>query len=105
MRPVRKLLNFLAEYTAQAAEEATKRGKPADIVAKMVEGRIAKFLAEVTLLGQPFVKNPDETIEKMLKAKGARVLRFALHVVGEGIEKRSDDFAGEVAAQVAAAQK
>ena len=66
---------------------------------------MAKYLAEVTLLGQPFVKNPDETIEKMLKAKGARVLHFALYVVGEGIEKRSDDFAAEVAAQVAAAQK
>jgi elongation factor Ts len=88
-------------FAAQAAES----GKPAEIVAKMVEGRVSKYLAEVALLGQPFVKNPDETVEKMLKSKNAKVLRFALYVVGEGIEKRTDDFAAEVAAQVAAAQK
>ncbi|MFN7368889.1 MAG: translation elongation factor Ts [Burkholderiaceae bacterium] len=80
-------------YTQQAAES----GKPADIVAKMVEGRITKFLAEITLLSQPFVKNPDETVEKMLKAKSASVAGFALYVVGEGIEKKQDDFASEVA--------
>ncbi len=88
-------------FTAQAAES----GKPAEIVAKMVEGRVSKYLAEVALMGQPFVKDPDVTVEKMLKAKNAKVLRFALYVVGEGIEKRTDDFAAEVAAQVAAAQK
>ena len=99
--PADKIETERKVFTAQAAES----GKPADIVAKMVEGRVAKYLAEVALLGQPFVKNPDETIEKMLKTKGARVLRFALYVVGEGIEKRSDDFAAEVAAQVAAAHK
>jgi elongation factor Ts len=87
-----------AIYTAQAAES----GKPADIVAKMVEGRINKFLAEVTLLGQPFVKNPDETVEKYLKAKGATVKSFVLYVVGEGIEKKKDDFAAEVAAMAKA---
>ena len=85
-------------YTAQAAES----GKPADIVAKMVEGRVNKFLAEVTLLGQPFVKNPDETVEKVLKAKGASVNAFAMYVVGEGIERRKDDFAAEVAAMAKA---
>ena len=85
-------------YTAQAAES----GKPADIVAKMVEGRVGEFLAEVTLLGQPFVKNPDETVEKVLKAKGASVKAFAMYVVGEGIEKRKDDFAAEVAAMAKA---
>ena len=85
-------------YTAQAAES----GKPADIVAKMVEGRVNKYLAEVTLLGQPFVKNPDETVEKHLKAKGATVRAFTLYVVGEGIEKRKDDFAAEVAAMAKA---
>jgi len=85
-----------AIYTAQAADS----GKPADIVAKMVEGRINKFLAEVTLLGQPFVKNPDETVDKYLKAKGATVTRFVLYVVGEGIEKKGGDFAAEVAAMV-----
>ncbi len=85
-------------YTAQAAES----GKPADIVAKMVEGRVNKFLAEVTLLGQPFVKNPDETVEKYLKSKNASVKSFALYVVGEGIEKKKDDFAAEVAAMAKA---
>ena len=99
--PADKIETERKVFTAQAAES----GKPAEIVAKMVEGRVAKYLAEVALLGQPFVKNPDETIEKMLKARGARVLRFSLYVVGEGIEKRSDDFAAEVAAQVAAAHK
>ncbi len=81
-------------FAAQAADS----GKPADIVAKMVEGRVNKFLGEVTLLGQPFVKNPDETVEKYLKAAGAKVKSFTLYVVGEGIEKKKDDFAAEVAA-------
>ena len=98
--PAEKIEAERKVFTAQAAES----GKPADIVAKMVDGRVAKYLAEVTLLGQPFVKNPDETVEKMLKAKSASVKRFALYVVGEGIEKRTDDFAAEVAAQVAAAK-
>ncbi|CAG0987581.1 Elongation factor Ts [Burkholderiales bacterium] len=81
-------------YLAQARES----GKPEDIAKKMVEGRIQKFLAEVTLLGQPFVKNPDETVEKYLKANGAMATSFALYVVGEGIEKKASDFAAEVAA-------
>ncbi len=81
-------------YLAQAKES----GKPEDIAKKMVEGRIQKFLAEVTLLGQPFVKNPDDTVEKYLKANGATVKSFGLYVVGEGIEKKSADFAAEVAA-------
>lgn len=83
-------------YTAQAEES----GKPADIVARMVDGRIAKYLAEVTLLGQPFVKNPDLTVEKLLAAKSAKVNDFTLFVVGEGIEKKTGDFAAEVMAQV-----
>ena len=83
-------------YSAQAEES----GKPADIVAKMVEGRIAKYLAEVTLLGQPFVKNPDQTVEKLLASKSAKVNGFTLFVVGEGIERKSGDFAAEVMAQV-----
>jgi elongation factor Ts len=83
-----------AIYTAQAAES----GKSPEIVAKMVEGRVSKFLAEVTLLGQPFVKNPDESMEKYLKARGATVKAFELYVVGEGIDKKKDDFAAEVAA-------
>ncbi len=83
-----------AIYTAQAAES----GKPAEIVVKMIEGRLNKFLSEVTLLGQPFVKNPDESVEKYLKARGATVKSFELYVVGEGIDKKKDDFAADVAA-------
>ncbi len=82
-------------YAAQAAES----GKPANIVEKMVEGRIVKFLAEVTLLGQPFVKDTDQTVGQLLKSKSATVHAFRLFVVGEGIEKRKEDFAAEVMAQ------
>jgi elongation factor Ts len=85
-------------YAAQAAES----GKPADIVAKIVEGRINKYLAEVTLMGQPFAKDTEQTVEKYLKSKGATVRSFALYVVGEGIEKKKDDFAAEVAAMAKA---
>jgi len=81
-------------YTEQAANS----GKPADIVAKMVEGRVNKYLAEVTLLGQPFVKDPDQTVEKLLKQSNASVKAFAMFVVGEGIEKKVVDYAAEVAA-------
>jgi elongation factor Ts len=89
-----------------AAEKAAESGKPADIVAKMVDGAVAKFLKEVTLLGQVFVKAEDgkQTIEQLLKSKGASIASFTLYIVGEGIEKRTDDFAAEVAAQVAAAR-
>lgn len=89
-----------------ATEKAAESGKPAEIVAKMVEGTVQKFLKEVTLLGQVFVKAEDgkQTIEQLLKAKGASIASFALFVVGEGIEKKSNDFAAEVAAQAAAAR-
>ena len=80
------------------AAQAADTGKSADIVAKMVEGRINKYLAEVTLLGQPFAKDTEQTVEKYLKSKGATVKGFTLYVVGEGIEKKKDDFAAEVAA-------
>jgi elongation factor Ts len=83
-----------AIYTAQAAET----GKSEEIVRKMVEGKVNKFLSEVTLLGQPFVKDPDQSVEKYLKSKGATVSGFVLYVVGEGIERKKDDFAAEVAA-------
>ncbi len=86
-------------YTAQAAES----GKPAEIIARMVDGRMLKYLAEVTLLGQPFVKDPDQTMEKLLAARAARVNSFSMFVVGEGIEKKSEDFAAEVAAAAGAA--
>jgi len=85
--------------TAQAAES----GKPANIVEKMVEGGVAKFIAEVTLLGQPFVKGDGkETVGELVKAQGAVVHDFVLFVVGEGIEKKKDDFAAEVAAMTKA---
>ena len=87
-----------AIYAAQAAET----GKPPEIVAKMIEGKVNRFLSEVTLLGQPFVKDPEQSVEKYLKSKGARVDGFELYVVGEGIEKRKDDFAAEVAAMAKA---
>jgi elongation factor Ts len=89
-----------------AAEKAAESGKPADIVAKMVDGSVQKFLKEVALLDQAFVKAADgkQTVGAMLKDKKTAVQRFTLYVVGEGIEKRSDDFAAEVAAQVAAAK-
>jgi elongation factor Ts len=86
-------------------QQAMESGKPAEIANKMVEGRVQKYLAEITLLGQPFVKNSDETVEKMLQNASASVKSFTLFVVGEGIEKKVNDFASEVAAQVAAAQK
>jgi len=84
---------------AIAAARAADSGKPDNIVQKMVEGAVAKYLAEVTLTAQPFVKGDGkETVEQLLKARGAKVNAFTLYVVGEGIEKRKDDFAGEVAA-------
>jgi len=95
------------QKAAEDAEKAKAEGKPAqspDIVARRVEGSVAKFLKEVTLFSQAFVKNDKQTVEQMLKEKATRIKRFALYVVGEGIEKRADDFAAEVAAQVAAAK-
>jgi len=83
-------------FSAQAAES----GKPDNIIEKMVEGRIKKFLKEVTLLGQPFVKDPDQTIEQLLKSKNASVKRFVRFEVGEGIEKKEENFADEVMAQI-----
>jgi elongation factor Ts len=83
------------------AEQALASGKPANIIEKMVEGRIAKYLGEITLLGQPFVKDPETSVEKLLKTNGnAKVLRFERFEVGEGIEKKTTDFAAEVMATV-----
>jgi elongation factor Ts len=87
-----------------AAEKAAESGKPAEIVAKMVEGSVQKFLKEVSLFNQTFVKNDKQTVEQMLKGASTTVKGFTLYVVGEGIEKKVDDFAAEVAAQVAAAK-
>jgi len=82
------------------AEQAKTSGKPPEIVEKMVAGRVAKYLNEITLLGQPFVKDPETTVETLLKNAGAKVRRFARFQVGEGIEKEKGDFAAEVMAQV-----
>lgn len=83
-------------FVAQARES----GKPDDIIEKMVGGRLRKFLAEITLVGQPFVKDPDTTVGKLLNNKGAEVRRFVRIEVGEGIEKKTENFADEVMAQV-----
>ncbi|MFL6628598.1 MAG: translation elongation factor Ts [Burkholderiaceae bacterium] len=87
-----------------ATQKAAESGKPADIVAKMVEGSVQKYLKEVSLLNQTFVKNDKQTVEQMLKAANTTIKGFTLYVVGEGIEKKVDNFADEVAAQVAAAR-
>ncbi len=88
-----------------ATEKAAESGKPAEMIARIVEGSVQKFLKEVSLFNQPFVKNDKQSVEQMLKAKSTTVTGFTLYVVGEGIEKKVDDFAAEVAAQVAAAKK
>jgi len=88
-----------------ATLKAAESGKPADIASKMIEGSVQKFLKEVSLLNQPFVKNDKQTVEQMLKAESASIKAFKMFVVGEGIEKKQDDFAAEVAAQVAAASR
>jgi elongation factor Ts len=80
--------------------QALDSGKPADIVEKMLVGRVRKYLAEITLLGQSFVKDPDKTVETLLADAGAKVNRFVRYEVGEGIEKKQDNFAEEVMAQV-----
>jgi elongation factor Ts len=82
------------------AEQAAESGKPADIVEKMVVGRVAKFLKEITLVGQPFVKDPDVTVGKLLSKAGAKVTGFVRYEVGEGIEKKQENFAEEVMKQV-----
>ena len=88
-----------------ATAKATESGKPADIATKMIEGAVQKYLKEVSLFNQSFVKNDKQTVEQMLKEKGCNVKGFTMFLVGEGIEKKVDDFAAEVAAQVAAAQQ
>ena len=88
-------------FTAQAQES----GKPAEIIEKMIEGRIRKYVAEITLVEQPFVKDPDTKVGALLKNAGAEVVSFVRYEVGEGIEKEEVDFAEEVAAQAAAAKK
>lgn len=94
----------LAKEKQILTEQAADSGKPADIIEKMVIGRVNKFLKEITLLGQPFVKDPDTTVEKLLKANNATVASFIRFELGEGIEKKEENFADEVMAQAKAAQ-
>jgi elongation factor Ts len=104
---IEKERRVAAEKAAEDAAAAVAAGKPAqspEIVARRVDGAVQKFLKEVSLLNQAFVKNDKQTVEQMLKEKATRVAGFTLYVVGEGIEKKVDDFAAEVAAQVAAAK-
>ncbi|MBN8744765.1 MAG: elongation factor Ts [Thiomonas arsenitoxydans] len=88
-----------------ASQKAAESGKPAEIIAKMVEGSVQKYLKEVSLFDQVFVKNDKQTVEQMLKSANTTVHGFTLYVVGEGIEKKSENFAEEVAAQMAAAKQ
>ncbi len=104
---VAKERRIAAEKAAEDASAAVAAGKPVqspEIVAKRVEGSVQKYLKEVSLFNQPFVKNDKQTVEQMLKAANTQVSAFTMFVVGEGIEKKVDDFAAEVAAQVAAAK-
>ena len=110
MKPVALTSNdvpadLIEKERSVAQAKAAESGKPAEIVAKMIDGSVQKYLKEVSLFNQPFVKNDKQTVEQMLKAAGTTVKAFTLYVVGEGIEKRTDDFAAEVAAQVAAARQ
>jgi elongation factor Ts len=87
------------------AEQTKGEKKPPEIIAKMVEGRLRKYLAEITLVGQPFVKDPETSVEKLLKKAAATVVQFVRYEVGAGLEKKQDDFVGEVMAQVKAQAK
>jgi elongation factor Ts len=91
--------DLLAKEREIVSAQAAQSGKPPAIVEKMIEGRLAKFVKEVTLLGQPFVRNPDQSVAALLQEHGARVTRFVRVEVGEGIEKKADNFAEEVMAQ------
>jgi len=97
--------DLIEKERSVAAAKAAESGKPADITTKMIEGSVQKYLKEVSLFNQTFVKNDKQTVEQMLKAANTNVASFTLYVVGEGIEKKVDDFAAEVAAQVAAAKQ
>lgn len=96
--------NLIETERRVAIEKARENGKPEHLIEKIAEGSVNKFLMEVTLLSQPFVKDDSKSVGELLKSNGATVSAFALFVVGEGLEKRNDDFAAEVAAQAAAAR-
>jgi elongation factor Ts len=96
---------LIASERRVAEEKAKEAGKPTEMIAKIVEGSVQKFLKEVTLLGQPFVKDDKQTIDQLCKSNKAGVASFTLYIVGEGIERKATDFAAEVAAQAAAAAR
>jgi elongation factor Ts len=105
---IEKERSVAAAKAKEDADKAAAEGKPAqsaEIVAKRLEGSVQKYLKEVSLLNQAFVKNDKQSVEQMLKEKGASVKAFTMYVVGEGIEKKVDDFAAEVAAQMAASKQ
>ncbi len=91
---------FIEKEKSILIAQAESSGKPAEIIEKMIQGRLNKLLAEVTLVGQPFVKDPDQTVGKLLSSAGASISGFIRFEVGEGIEKKTEDFAAEVAAQL-----
>ena len=91
---------FVEKEKSILIAQAESSGKPPEIIEKMIQGRLQKFLAEVSLMGQPFVKDPDQTVAKLLADAGASVKRFIRYEVGEGIEKKVEDFAAEVASQL-----
>ena len=93
-------VEFVEKEKAILIAQAESSGKPAEIIEKMIQGRLNKFLAEVTLMGQPFIKDPDQTVAKLLAGADASVSRFIRYEVGEGIEKKVEDFAAEVASQL-----
>jgi elongation factor Ts len=93
-----------AAEDAKTAEAEGKKPQSAEIVARRIEGSVQKYLKEVSLFNQAFVKNDKQTVEQMLKERGATIKGFTMYIVGEGIEKKTDDFAAEVAAQIAAAK-
>ncbi len=92
--------DFVDKEKSILVAQAESSGKPPEIVEKMIQGRLNKFLGEITLLGQPFVKDPDQTVAKLLDAAGASVKRYVRYEVGEGIDKKVEDFAAEVASQL-----
>ena len=93
-------VEFVEKEKGILIAQAESSGKPAEIIEKMIQGRLDKFLAEVTLMGQPFVKDPDQKVSKLLANAGAKVNSFIRYEVGEGIEKKVEDFAAEVASQL-----
>ena len=93
-------VEFVEKEKGILIAQAESSGKPAEIIEKMIQGRLDKFLAEVTLMGQPFVKDPDQKVGKLLANAGSEVNSFVRYEVGEGIEKKVEDFAAEVASQL-----